>query len=262
RVHPDIRPVVHAHRLDQEIGLDDRHVDRVTGVLAAEHLRAGPPSDVLAELEVAAIEIALRTDPGVRADDRAPVVAPLQEGLVPDEHSVSDREGVRMKHEHADTDAHAVTERLAERAQQHTPLARAVGAIEVGRGRVALEEGLARLALAQAGRLRDLVGRIGRDLLDAVDRLDRSRRQWLLANSRIEVVTRSICSSVSSGYMGIESTSAANRSVMGKSPLRYPRNSADCCRWIGTGLWIWVPMPRSARKPRSASRRPSGTRMQ
>src|SRR5438309_634107 len=126
-------------------------------------------------------------------------------------------------------------DRLAERAQQHTPLARAVGAIEVGRGRVALEEGLARLALAQAGRLRDLVGRIGRDLLDAVDRLDRSRRQWLLANSRIEVVTRSICSSVSSGYMGIESTSSANRSVMGRSPLRYPRNSADCCRWIGTG---------------------------
>src|SRR5438132_4788767 len=80
RVHPDVRAVVDPHRLDDEVGLDDRNIGRLAGVLAYEELRPRPPPDVLAELHVAAVEVRLRSDPRVRADDAVPVMPSLQEG--------------------------------------------------------------------------------------------------------------------------------------------------------------------------------------
>src|SRR2546425_1748768 len=174
RVHADVRPLPHADRFDDELRLDDRYVHRIAGVLAPEHLRPRAPADVFAELELTPVEVALRTDPGMRADRAAPVVPALQERLIADEHPVADLECLRMQHEHAEPDPHAVPERFAERAHEYAPLPRAGGAVDEGSGRVGLGQRPARRAVAEADGLRDLVSRIGRDLLESVDRLDGS----------------------------------------------------------------------------------------
>src|SRR6185369_10423194 len=108
----------------------------------------------------------------------------------------------------------------AERAQDDSSLPRTVGAIDECRGAVPLDERLARLTLAKARGLRDLVWRILRDLLNAVDRLDDARAQLPFMNERTESATRSSFSSVSSGNIGSDSTSEATLSVIGMSPLR------------------------------------------
>src|SRR5256712_7425552 len=218
RVHADVGPAADAHRLDDEVRLDDRHVDRVAGVLAPQDLRAGAPADVLAENEIAAVEVALRTDPGMRADHAASVVAPLEVGLVAEEHGVADLEGVRMEHEDAEADADAVPERAAEGAQKKSPLARARRTVTPQRAGAALEELLSRMGLAEARGFRDLRVVVSRDLLDAMHGLDGSPGGHIaFMKSRTAPATRSSCSSVSSANIGRESTSSATRSVTGKS---------------------------------------------
>jgi hypothetical protein len=75
-----------------------------------------------------------------------------------------------MKHEDTQTNANARAERLAQRPKQNSPLPGSVGAVDERCRRVAFEEGLARFALAKPRGFRDLVRRIARDLLNAVDR--------------------------------------------------------------------------------------------
>ena len=157
----------------------------------------------------------------MRADHAASVVAPLEVGLVAEEHGVADLEGVRVEHEDAEADADAVAERAAEGAQEKSPLARAGRAVTPQRSGVALEELLARMGLAEARGFRDLRVVVSRDLLDAMDGLDGSPGGHIaFMKSRTAPATRSSCSSVSSANIGRESTSSATRSVTGKSPCR------------------------------------------
>src|SRR5258708_15043444 len=230
RVHAGVRAVVHAHRLDDEVGLDDRHIDRLSGVLAAEDLRTRTPADVLAEPHVAAVEVGLRTDPGVRADDAVPVVAALEERLVPDEHRIADLERVRMEDEHPHPDLHAVAERLAQRAERHAAAARAGRGVLVAELAVELDDVLPRLRRAKVRRLLHVVCRIGLDRLNAVDRLDHPLGHARM-NSFTAPATVSTCASLSSAYIGSDTTSAARRSVTGKSPWRAPGNAEASCRW-------------------------------
>ena len=81
-VHADIRAIFDPHGLDHEVRLDDRDVQRIAGVLAPQHLRAGTPTDVVPELQVPAVEVRLRADPRVRTDD-APAVVRLKKLLFP-----------------------------------------------------------------------------------------------------------------------------------------------------------------------------------
>jgi len=142
---------------------------------------------------------------------------------------------MRVQDQHTETDPHAMPERFTESPHERASLPSAIGAIDERRGGVAFDERLARFALPKTRGFRDLLGRILRDLLNAVDRFDDARAQLPFMNDRTESATRSSCSSVSSANIGSESTSDATRSVIGMSPWRYPRNCADCCRWIGTG---------------------------
>src|SRR5205823_14543080 len=183
-VHSDVGPPADAHRLDHEVGLDDRHVDRIAGVFAAQDLRARTPADVLADLQVAAIEVALRADPGVRTDRAAAVVPTLQERLIAEEDGVADLERMRVQDQHTEADPHAIAERFAEGSHEHAALPSAIGAIDERRGGVALDEPLARFALPKTRGFRDLLGRILRDLLNAVDRFDDARAQLPFMNER------------------------------------------------------------------------------
>src|SRR6266850_1507178 len=171
-VDADVRTVPDAHRLDDEVGLDDRHIDWLARVLASEHLRARPPPHVVAKRQIAAVEVRLRSDPGVRPDHAAPVVTALQERLVPDEHAVADLERLRMQHEHSQADADAVAELLAERTQEDAAALLSLIALERPGDGEALKQLRRRELRAQLGRTLDLVGRIGRDLFQGVDGLD------------------------------------------------------------------------------------------
>jgi hypothetical protein len=84
-----------------------------------------------------------------------------------------------------------MAERFAEGSHEHAALPGPVGAIDERRGGIAFDERLARFALLKARGFGDLLGRILRDLLNSVDRLDDARAQLPFMNARIDVVTRS-----------------------------------------------------------------------
>jgi len=225
RARPDIRPFAHAHGLDDEVGLDDRDVGRLAGVLAPQDLGARTPAHVLAELHVAAVEVRLRPDPGVRPDDAVAVVPALQVRLVAEEHRVADLERAWMQHQHSEADAHAVAEAPAHGPQQHAPLVRTLVAVAEEHAAVDLKELLRRARAPQLLALLDLLRRVRGDLADAVDGAHDPLRAvgrvgHRLANAFTASATYVTWSSVSSGYIGSERTSFARRSVTGSSPSR------------------------------------------
>ena len=156
----------------------------------------------------------------MRADRAAAVVPSLQERLIAKEDRVPDLERMRVQDQHAEADAHAVAERFAQGSQDHAALPGAADAVDERGGGVAFDQRLSRFPLPKARGFRDLLGRILRDLLNAVDRLDDARAQLPFMNERTESATRSSCSSVSSANIGNESTSDATLSVIGMSPWR------------------------------------------
>ena len=146
-----------------------------------------------------------------------------------------------MEDEDADADLHAIPKGFRERPEDDAPLPRSGGAVAVGGVGVALDELVPRLGAAKLGRIGELLGRIGRDRLHPVDRPhdpvgpERRIGGHARMNSVTAAAVASTCASVSSANIGSERTSPASRSVTGRSPLRYPRNAAASCMWIGTG---------------------------
>src|SRR5262245_5700927 len=144
-VHADVGPGFDAHGFDLEIGLHDRHVDGEAGVGRAEHLRTRPPADVVLEDQIAGVEVRLRSDPDVVADDARPVVAPLDVGLRADEHRVADLGAIEVLEAGAGADDQAVAGRARrgapDRAPHHDvdrPLARYEAGVELDEPRVAV----------------------------------------------------------------------------------------------------------------------------
>ncbi len=79
----------------------------------SEHLGAGPPADEILEHEIARVEIGLRADPDVVADDAGAVEAALDVGLRADEDAVADLEGLEMLEADAAADLQPVPQRRA-----------------------------------------------------------------------------------------------------------------------------------------------------
>ena len=146
-------------------------------VCSLEDLRAGAPADVLAEpgrgsqYDCGPIRYALR--PAMT------IVAALEEVWLP-RKTASRPQRVRVEDEDA-RQSGPVPERLAERAEEHAAGSCPGRRVDPERGRVALEERLARLARSEPRRLGDLVGGIGRDRLAAVDRPDDPLRHRVFA---------------------------------------------------------------------------------
>ena len=113
RIGADVGPRADAHRLDLEVGLHDRHVDRHAGVGRAEHLRARAPADVVLEHQVARVEVGLRADPHVVADHARAVEAALDVGLRADEDAVADLEGLEVLEADAAADLQPCPQRRA-----------------------------------------------------------------------------------------------------------------------------------------------------
>src|SRR5204863_4575299 len=107
-VDADVGPRADARRLDFEIGLNDRDVVRQARVLRSQRTGARPPADVLLDDQVARIEVALRADPRVGADDAAAIRASLDERLLADEHAIADVERLEVRADRAAADADVV----------------------------------------------------------------------------------------------------------------------------------------------------------
>ena len=75
-----------------------------------------PPPHVLLDDQVARVEVALWTNPGVIADDAPAIEAALNVGLFADEHAVADTERLGMLEHGVAADADAVAELARQRA--------------------------------------------------------------------------------------------------------------------------------------------------
>jgi hypothetical protein len=175
RVDADVGPRAHAHRLDAQVGLDDRHVRRHPRVLRAEHAGTRPPPHGILEHQIARVEGALRPQPAAIADDAAAVEAPLDEGQLADHDAVADLECLRMARHRAAADAHAVAEALRQRPPHGAAHPGILGVVTIGVARGQIEQRLARVVAAQPVGELELVGRVGRNHLPAVYRRHHSR---------------------------------------------------------------------------------------
>src|SRR5919202_2005764 len=121
RARANVRATLDADRLDQQVGLDDRHVGRYAGVLRAEDLRPWAPADVVLQHQVARVEVRLGPDPHVIADAARPVEATLEVGPGPDEHAIANRERLDVLEANPGADTDAVPERPAGGTPDRTP---------------------------------------------------------------------------------------------------------------------------------------------
>src|SRR5262245_12918547 len=103
-IRTNIRPSANTDRLDLEIGLHDWQVDRDAGMSRAQHFCPGAPANVVLEGQIAGVEVRLRANPNVIADDCRPVVASLNVGLRADEDTVADLERLQVLEAYATAD--------------------------------------------------------------------------------------------------------------------------------------------------------------
>src|SRR5215472_9056826 len=236
RAGADVRSTPHDHRLDAEVGLDDRHVPGRARVLRAEHLRARAPAHVVLEHEVARVEVRLRADPHVVADPAGAVEPALDVRLGADEHAAADLERLHVLEAGAGADAQAVADAPAGGPPDDAPHHGVELALARREPRVEVEQAGQVVAGPEAGGQPDLELGVGHQLAQAVDRADYA---FCHAGSRSVVrtssATRSISWSASSAYMGSDSTSAAARSDTGNAPGPYPRSAYAGCRCTGAG---------------------------
>src|SRR2546426_4841799 len=171
-VHPDVGPRLDANGFDVEIRLDDRDVDRHAGVRRAEDLRAGTPADVVPEDQIARVEVGLRPNPDVIADDAGAVEPALDVCLRADEHGVADLGAIEVLEAGAWADDEAVTDRTGGGAPDGAPHHDVEMPLAEGESRVQLDEALIAVLRAQRRRESDFEVRIRRDVFAAVHGAD------------------------------------------------------------------------------------------
>src|SRR5688572_24956552 len=139
-VDTDVGPRADSHRLYRQVRLDDRHVSRHAGVHGPEHFGSRSPAHVFLDHQVARIEVALRSNPDMIADDAATVEAALQNRLIAKKDTRADLERLRMAAQDTPADLHAV----AKAADNRPPGRAAHHGVEfrfaVGKAAVQLEE--------------------------------------------------------------------------------------------------------------------------
>jgi hypothetical protein len=140
RVDPDVGPAPDPHRGDLEIRLDHRKIDWQTGVQRTKDFCPRPPADVLAEFQIASIEVALRSDPGPVADSAAAVEAALNDGLLADQHTITDFERFWVPDANVDPYGDAVTEPSGKRPQAGAAHHRIDVTLATGKAAVELEQ--------------------------------------------------------------------------------------------------------------------------
>src|SRR5205814_10416437 len=120
--------------------------------------------------QVACIEIALRTDPGVIADDATAARASLDEGLLADEDAVADLECLWMRGDGATTDPHPVTEPASQRAPDRAAHLLVMLGLAHRMARRELQQLVARTGAPEPIAQLQLTVGVARNRLDAVDR--------------------------------------------------------------------------------------------
>src|SRR5437660_5452687 len=168
-VRADVGPAPHDHRLDAEVGLDDRDVARGPRVLGAEHLRARAPAHVVLEHEVARVHVRLRSDPHVVADPAGAIEPALDVRLGADEDAGADLERLQVLEADAGPDAHPVAEPPAGGPPDGAPHHRVELAVARREARVQVEQAEQVVAGPQAGREPDLELGVRHRLAPAVD---------------------------------------------------------------------------------------------
>jgi hypothetical protein len=164
-IDADVSRSPDAYRFDREVGLDDRYIDRHARVFRTEHLGSGSPANVILDDEIARVEVTLRTDPGMVADDAPAIETPLDERLFADEDAVANLEGLGMLRKSPSPDADTVTEAAAERPPDRATHAGA--GVAVGQRMLAreLEQFLAGMTGSQFLSQRELAGIVRHDWL-------------------------------------------------------------------------------------------------
>ena len=209
-----------------------------------EHPGARPPADVLLDHQIPGIEIALRSDPRVVADHAAAVEAALDERLLADHHAVADLERLGVPGDGPAADPHAVAEAAAS-ARQVARRIRASASLSPwacldARSSSSARECSRRSRSASSSSSGGSGSTTRRPCTAgttrAVGAVHRSGRAAARQRPRGAAdATSSICASVSSGYIGSDSTSRAAASDTGKSPSAYPRSRYAGCRCTGIG---------------------------
>ena len=168
-VYADVGPGLDLDLFDFKVCLDDRDLNWRPDVGRTQDFSPRPPTDVLLHNQVTGVEIGLRADPYVIADDTAAVDPSLYIGLGANENPVADFEGLHVFKTDAAANAKPVSDPSRQRAPYRSPHQRVEVAVPQRKARVQFEQPCAVVLAAQVLCQFDLEFRVRRHFPQSVD---------------------------------------------------------------------------------------------